>query len=74
MLVYMVATGLLGSGNSKEKISKRRSRACRRVCIYKSDVGRYPTTDQGLQALVAKPSDASAGAGPVSEERQSRGR
>ena len=32
--------------------------------LYKLDVGSYPTTEQGLKALVEKPSDAANWAGP----------
>ena len=32
--------------------------------IYKLDVGTYPTTEQGLQALVEKPLDATGWSGP----------
>ena len=32
--------------------------------MYKLDVGRFPTTDQGLSALVDKPSNASGWNGP----------
>ena len=32
--------------------------------IYKLDVGAYPTTEQGLQALVEKPSDVIGWSGP----------
>ncbi len=32
--------------------------------MYRLDVGRYPTTDQGLAALVEKPSDAPRWNGP----------
>lgn len=32
--------------------------------IFKLDVGRYPTTDEGLNALVAKPATASGWNGP----------
>lgn len=32
--------------------------------IYKLDVGSYPTTEQGLDALVEKPSDAVGWSGP----------
>ena len=35
--------------------------------IYKLDVGTYPTTEQGLEALVGKPSDAVGWSGPVSD-------
>jgi general secretion pathway protein G len=32
--------------------------------LYKLDVGRFPTKEEGLQALVAKPATASGWAGP----------
>lgn len=32
--------------------------------LFKLDVGRYPTNDEGLQALVAKPGSAGQWAGP----------
>ena len=32
--------------------------------LYRLDVGNYPTTDQGLQALVVRPSNAAAWSGP----------
>lgn len=32
--------------------------------MYKLDVGRYPTTEQGLQALVERPADAKRWNGP----------
>lgn len=32
--------------------------------LYKLDAGSYPTTDQGLQALVSKPSDVTTWTGP----------
>ena len=32
--------------------------------IYKLDVGRYPTTEEGLEALVRKPGSANGWAGP----------
>ncbi len=32
--------------------------------MYKLDVGRYPTTEQGLQALVEKPADVKRWNGP----------
>jgi general secretion pathway protein G len=32
--------------------------------LYKLDVGSYPTTDQGLEALITRPPGASRWAGP----------
>jgi len=66
MLVYMVAPAALRQlGSSKQKIAAQSvERLVGVLDIYKLDVGNYPTTDQGLQALVAKPSDAVGWAGP----------
>jgi len=66
MLVYMVAPAALRQlSSSKEKIAKQSVERLSGVLdIYKLDVGNYPTTDQGIQALVSKPSDAVGWAGP----------
>jgi general secretion pathway protein G len=66
MLVYMVAPAALRQlGSSKQKIAAQSvERLVGVLDIYKLDVGSYPTSDQGLQALVAKPSDATGWAGP----------
>lgn len=66
MLVYMVAPAALRQlGSSKQKIAAQSvERLVGVLDIYKLDVGTYPTTDQGLQALVSKPSDAAGWAGP----------
>jgi general secretion pathway protein G len=66
MLVYMVAPAALRQlGSSKQKIAQQSvERLAGVLDIYKLDVGSYPTTEQGLQALVSKPSDAVGWAGP----------
>lgn len=66
MLVYMVAPAALRQlGSSKQKIAQQSvERLVGILDIYKLDVGNYPTTDQGLQALVTRPADASGWAGP----------
>jgi general secretion pathway protein G len=66
MLVYMVAPAALRQlGSSKQKIAAQSvERLVGVLDIYKLDVGSYPTTDQGLQALVTKPTDAQGWAGP----------
>jgi general secretion pathway protein G len=66
MLVYMVAPAALRQlGSSKEKIAKQSvERLAGVLDIYKLDIGNYPTTDQGLQALLTKPTDAVGWAGP----------
>jgi len=66
MLVYMVAPAALRQlGSSKQKIAAQSiERLVGVLDIYKLDVGSYPTSDQGLQALVSKPGDATGWAGP----------
>ncbi len=66
MLVYMVAPAALRQlGSSKQKIAAQSiERLVGVLDIYKLDVGSYPTSDQGLQALVTKPGDATGWAGP----------
>jgi len=66
MLVYMVAPAALRQlGSSKQKIAQQSvERLAGILDIYKLDVGGYPTTDQGLQALVTRPSEANGWAGP----------
>lgn len=38
--------------------------------MYKLEVGRYPTTDEGLEALVQQPADASRWNGPYLKKKQ----
>jgi general secretion pathway protein G len=66
MLVYMVAPAALRQlGSSKQKIAQQSvERLAGILDIYKLDVGGYPTTEQGLQALVTRPSEATGWAGP----------
>ena len=66
MLVYMVAPAALRQlGSSKQKIAGQSiERLTSILDIYKLDVGNYPSSDQGLEALVAKPGDATGWAGP----------
>jgi len=66
MLVYMVAPAALRQlGSSKQKIAQQSvERLVGILDIYKLDVGSYPSSDQGLQALVTKPGDAGGWAGP----------
>ena len=40
--------------------------------IYRLNVGRYPTTEQGLNALLEKPSNARRWRGPYTEEAKLR--
>jgi general secretion pathway protein G len=66
MLVYMVAPAAMRTlGTQKQKIAGQSiERLTSTLDMYKLDVGSYPTTEQGLQALVSKPSDAQGWAGP----------
>jgi general secretion pathway protein G len=62
-LVAPRALSLLGS--SKEKIAHiDLERLAANLDIYKIDVGSYPTTDQGLQALIRRPQGAERWNGP----------
>lgn len=64
--------GLLGS--SRHKLTEQDiERVAGILDIYRLDVGSYPTTEQGLHALVAKPSGVSGWNGPyVKDESQLR--
>ena len=66
MLVYLVAPAALRQlGSSKQKVAAIAiERLAGTLDIYKLDVGAYPSTDQGLEALVTKPGDATGWAGP----------
>jgi general secretion pathway protein G len=66
LLVYMVAPAALRQlGSSKQKIAQQSiERMVGILDIYKLDNGSYPSTDQGLQALVVKPADATDWNGP----------
>ncbi len=72
MLVYMVAPAALRQfGSSKQKIAQQSvERLVGILDIYKLDVGNYPATDQGLQALVTRPPDATGWAGPYVKSGQ----
>jgi len=65
-LVAPRAIGILGS--SKQKIAKIEiERIAGNLDIYKLDVGTYPTSDQGLAALIAKPQGTERWNGPYSK-------
>jgi general secretion pathway protein G len=38
------------------------------VQLYKLDTGKFPTTDEGLQALIVQPSDVSGWKGPYADK------
>jgi general secretion pathway protein G len=61
LLIGLVAPAALRQlGSAKEKIERLASV----LDIYKLDVGVYPTTDQGLQALITKPQGVTRWSGP----------
>ena len=75
LLVVMVIIGLLAGyvgpkffgqiGKSEVKATKAQIDALQKALDqYRLDVGRYRSTEQGLQALVVKPSDEPRWAGP----------
>ena len=66
LLIALVAPAVLGQlGGAKVKIATQSIERLGQILdLYKLDVGSYPSTDDGLQALVAKPSDADNWNGP----------
>jgi len=75
LLVVMVIIGLLAGyvgprffgqiGKSEVKAAKAQIDALQKsLDQYRLDVGHYPSTEQGLQALVVKPGDEPKWAGP----------
>jgi general secretion pathway protein G len=75
LLVVMVIIGLLSAyvgpkvfsqiGKSETKIAKAQVEALLKALDqYRIDVGRYPATEQGLAALLARPGDEPRWAGP----------
>ena len=66
LLIGLVAPAVLRQlGNARTSIAKQSiERIASVLDMYKLDVGSYPTTDQGLRALVDKPSDVGNWNGP----------
>lgn len=66
LLIGLVAPAVLGQlGHAKNLISKQSLQRIGSVLdLYKLDVGSYPSTQDGLQALITKPDDADNWAGP----------
>jgi general secretion pathway protein G len=66
LLIGLVAPAALRQlGSAKEKIAQQSiERIAGVLDIYKLDVGSYPTTDQGLQALITRPSGITRWNGP----------
>jgi len=79
LLVVMVIIGLLAAyvgpkyfsqiGKSEVKTAKAQIVAFEKALQqYRLDVGRYPTTEQGLQALVTRPANVQKWDGPYLEK------
>jgi general secretion pathway protein G len=66
LLIGLVAPAALRQlGSAKEKIAHQSiERLASVLDIYKLDVGSYPTTDQGLEALLVRPEGVSNWSGP----------
>ena len=66
LLIGMVAPAALRQlGSAKASIGRQSiERIGGMLDIYKLDVGSYPTTDEGLEALVSKPTEAAGWNGP----------
>jgi general secretion pathway protein G len=66
LLIGLVAPAALRQlGSAKEKVAHQSiERLASVLDIYKLDVGTYPSTDQGLQALIEQPSGVEHWSGP----------
>lgn len=66
LLIGLVGPALLGQlGRAKASIAKQSiERMASVLDLYKLDVGSYPTTDQGLKALIDAPAGVSGWNGP----------
>jgi general secretion pathway protein G len=66
LLIGLVAPAALRQlGSAKEKIAHQSiERMAAVLDIYKLDVGTYPTTEQGLQALITRPTGVTHWNGP----------
>ncbi len=66
LLIGLVAPAALHQlGSAKEKIAHQSIERLESVLdMYKLDVGSYPTSDQGLQALITRPQGVTSWSGP----------
>ncbi len=66
LLIGLVAPAVLKQlGHAKESIAKQSiARISSVLDLYKLDAGSYPSTQDGLQALISKPADVDNWAGP----------
>jgi general secretion pathway protein G len=72
LLIALVAPAAMGRlGKAKRDIAAQSiARTGPILELYKLDIGSYPTTDQGLDALVEKPTDASNWSGPYIQNKK----
>jgi general secretion pathway protein G len=68
-LVFLVAPEVMRLfSSSKEKIARIEiERLATNLDLYKLDVGSYPTTEQGLQSLITRPSGVARWSGPYAK-------
>jgi general secretion pathway protein G len=66
LLIGLVGPALMKQfGSAKEKVAHLEiERIATSLDMYKLDVGNYPTSEQGLQALIARPSGVAHWNGP----------
>lgn len=66
LLIGLVAPAVLHQlGKAKNSIAQQSIQRIGSVLdLYRLDVGSYPSTDDGLQALISKPDDVTTWAGP----------
>src|SRR5437899_6802533 len=72
LLVTLVAPAALHQlGSAKEKIAHQSIERLTSVLdMYKLDIGSYPTTDQGLQALIYRPPGLARWNGPYTQSNK----
>ena len=71
LLVALVAPAVMHQlGSAKHKIADQSvTRIAGILDMYRLDVGNYPTTDQGLQALTARPGGVAGWNGPYMKDQ-----
>jgi len=76
LLVGLVAPAVMRQfGSAKEKIAHQSiERLATVLDMYKLDVGNYPTTEQGLQALITRPQGGTRWSGPYLKGEKIAGR
>ncbi|MGE8410020.1 MAG: type II secretion system major pseudopilin GspG [Pseudomonas sp.] len=80
LLVVLVVLGLLAGivapryfsqlGRSEAKVARAQIEGLAKALdLYRLEVGRYPSSEQGLQALVSAPSDEARWSGPYLQKK-----